>query len=87
MNKVFYSVAAFVCVLPERLNQSVGYDENAGLSCVHSQRSEAIQKLGSENGFDVDITKRLPILPRTLKQSKVIFLNTTGTLFNSETGA
>ena len=45
----------------------------------------AIQKLGSENGFDVDTTTDAALFNEdTLKKySAVVFLNTTGPLFNT----
>ncbi|WWC82952.1 hypothetical protein PIECOFPK_00662 [Mycovorax composti] len=46
----------------------------------------AIQKLGRENGFDVDVTKDAEDFnTQNLKQyAAVIFMSTTGTLFNNE---
>lgn len=47
---------------------------------------EAIQKLGAENGFDVEVTKDSALFTdKNLKKfAAVIFLNTTGTLFNDD---
>ncbi|MGE9311542.1 ThuA domain-containing protein [Niabella sp. CJ426] len=47
---------------------------------------EAIQKLGAENGFDVDVTKDSSMFTdKNLKKyAAIIFLSTTGTLFNED---
>ncbi|HTG55868.1 MAG TPA: ThuA domain-containing protein, partial [Niabella sp.] len=47
---------------------------------------EAIQKLGAENGFDVDVTKDSSLFTdKNLKKyAAIIFLSTTGTLFNED---
>ncbi|MCH5690136.1 ThuA domain-containing protein [Niabella sp. W65] len=47
---------------------------------------EAIQKLGAENGFDVEVTKDSTLFTdKNLKKfAAIIFLNTTGTLFNED---
>ncbi len=47
---------------------------------------EAIQKLGAENGFDVEVTKDSSMFTdKNLKKyAAIIFLSTTGTLFNED---
>ncbi|WP_114790050.1 ThuA domain-containing protein [Niabella yanshanensis] len=47
---------------------------------------EAIQKLGAENGFDVDVTKDSSLFTdqNLKKYAAIIFLSTTGTLFNDD---
>ena len=47
---------------------------------------EAIQKLGAENGFDVEVTKDSSMFTdKNLKKyAAIIFLSTTGTLFNGD---
>lgn len=92
MNKIFYSslllAAFFVCAFTGAPKPKVlVMTKTAGFYHVSIPKgAEAIQKLGSENGFDVDITKDSAYFTaENLKQyAAVIFLNTTGTLFNED---
>ena len=93
MKKIFaFSLLAIVCLVTSCGKKRSGnprllvFSKTAGFR--HSAIPNgiaAIQKLGSENGFDVDTTENATYFndDSLKKYSAVIFLNTTGDVFNN----